>query len=105
LVGAIACREEVKDDVKCLYILILGVLKPYRRYHIGSKMLEEILKEVKKDKTVQYVYLHIQVNNNSGMKFYENFGFYNKEKIEGYYTDIEPKDCYLMRLDLQENKA
>lgn len=103
LVGAISCRVEEKENGElCLYILIFGVLKPYRRYHIGAKLIEEILKEVKKEKSIKYIYLHVQVGNNTAIKFYEKYGFVNKEKIEGYYTDIQPADCYLLRLDLQE---
>ncbi len=88
--------------MRCLYILILGVLKPYRRYHIGATLLEDAINEAKKDKTLQYIYLHVQVGNQVALKFYDKFGFENKETIENYYTNIQPADCHLLKLDLHK---
>jgi len=40
LVGAISCKEDTQDDgSKAVYIMTITVLKPYRRYGIGSKLL------------------------------------------------------------------
>ena len=37
LVGAISCKEDVdQDGTKTCYIMTITVLKPYRRYGIGS---------------------------------------------------------------------
>jgi ribosomal protein S18 acetylase RimI-like enzyme len=40
--------------------------------------------------------LHVQTNNEEGLAFYRKFGFDVIRKIENYYTDIEPPDCYLL---------
>jgi ribosomal protein S18 acetylase RimI-like enzyme len=36
LVGAISCKEDVVEGEKVAYIMTITVLKPYRRYGIGS---------------------------------------------------------------------
>lgn len=37
LVGAISCKEDTQEDgKKAVYIMTITVLKPYRRYGIGS---------------------------------------------------------------------
>jgi hypothetical protein len=37
LVGAISCKEDtLEDGSKAVYIMTITVLKPYRRYGIGS---------------------------------------------------------------------
>ena len=36
LVGAISCKYEEKDNEVVIYIMTITVLKPYRRYGIGS---------------------------------------------------------------------
>lgn len=112
LVGAIACREETKEDGKCLYILILGVLEPYRRYKIGkqwyiltcwaqpslgSKLIEEILKIVEGKKELKYIYLHTQVGNETALKFYQKYGFEIVETLKDYYHDIQPADCHILK--------
>jgi ribosomal protein S18 acetylase RimI-like enzyme len=39
LVGAISCKEEQREEGPVVYIMTITVLKPYRRYGIGSKLL------------------------------------------------------------------
>ena len=44
LVGAISCKEDTLDDgTKAVYIMTITVLKPYRRYGIGSMLLEQAI--------------------------------------------------------------
>eukprot|EP00475_Leptophrys_vorax_P041001 TRINITY_DN76_c0_g1_i1.p2 TRINITY_DN76_c0_g1~~TRINITY_DN76_c0_g1_i1.p2 ORF type:complete len:153 (+),score=51.45 TRINITY_DN76_c0_g1_i1:5049-5507(+) len=106
LVGAICCRRESDEAhpgyVK-VYIMTLGVLKPYRRYGLGSKLLETVIDHIKQDKRVTYVYLHVQINNDAAIDFYtKKFGFKVIETIENYYKKIEPHQCYLLKLELHE---
>jgi ribosomal protein S18 acetylase RimI-like enzyme len=106
LVGAICCRREPDEAhagyVK-VYIMTLGVLKPYRRYGLGSKLLEKVIEHVKQDKRITYVYLHVQINNDAAIQFYtKKFNFKVVETIPNYYKKIEPHECYLLRLDLHE---
>ena len=44
LVGAISCKEDILEDgSKQCYIMTITVLKPYRRYGIASKLLEQAI--------------------------------------------------------------
>ena len=41
LVGAISCKEDIKEDgSRSCYIMTITVLKPYRRYGVGSELLK-----------------------------------------------------------------
>ena len=60
-------------------------------------MIEEILENIKKDKEFKYIYLHIQVGNDSALSFYKKYGFEITETLEKYYEDIEPADCYILK--------
>ena len=40
LIGAVSCKEDTLDSgEKAVYIMTITVLKPYRRYGIGSMLL------------------------------------------------------------------
>ncbi|KAH7387939.1 hypothetical protein KP509_16G049600 [Ceratopteris richardii] len=100
-VGSIACRvERVSATTVKLYIMTFGILAPYRRLGIGAKLMGHILDVCHKNATVLEIYLHVQTNNEEALAFYRNFGFEVREKIENYYTDIEPPDCYLLVKEL-----
>ena len=46
LVGAITCKEDFeKDGERICYIMTITVLKPYRRYGVGTKLLEKAIEE------------------------------------------------------------
>ena len=40
--------------------------------------------------------LHVQSGNDSAMEFYKKHGFSIKEELKGYYTDLEPSDCFIL---------
>ena len=41
LVGAISCKETKKEDgTRVCYIMTITILKPYRRYGVGSALLK-----------------------------------------------------------------
>ncbi|KAK2153767.1 hypothetical protein LSH36_287g05017 [Paralvinella palmiformis] len=97
VVGAVCCREDKSDGCRRLYIMTLGCLAPYRRLGIGSKMLEHVLKICEQDGNYDNVYLHVQVNNEDAVKFYEHFGFEIVERNENYYKRIEPADAFVLQ--------
>ena len=45
LVGAISCRYETDEECggRVVYIMTITVLKAYRRYGIGSQLLEQAI--------------------------------------------------------------
>lgn len=117
LIGAISCRyenemidgQEDSEDKsketgnKVVYIMTINVLKPYRRYQIGSQLLDKAIKDCTKD-DVSKIYLHVLCSNHSAIEFYKNAGFIIKKKLENYYTDLNPPDCYIFEKDLAEYK-
>ena len=46
----------------------------------------------------------MQEGNEAGLAFYKKFGFEIIETIPDYYTDIEPKGCYILKLILWKKK-
>ena len=51
LVGAISCKEDtLEDGSKAVYIMTITVLKPYRRYGIGSTLLEKAIEDCAKNR-------------------------------------------------------
>jgi ribosomal protein S18 acetylase RimI-like enzyme len=106
LVGAICCRREVDEahpGYFKVYIMTLGVLKPYRRFGLGSKLLEGVIDHVKQEKKITHIYLHVQINNEAAINFYtKKFNFVVAETIENYYKKIEPHQCYLLNLNVHD---
>ncbi|KAI6203486.1 N-alpha-acetyltransferase 50 [Aphelenchoides besseyi] len=96
VVGAVCCRLETKDNEKKLYIMTLGVLAPYRRFGIGGMLLNYVLGLCDRDAQIKNVALHVQINNESALNFYENFGFKKSGTIEKYYKKIEPNAAFLV---------
>jgi N-alpha-acetyltransferase 50 len=59
LVGAISCKEEQRDGVPVVYIMTITVLNPYRRYGIGSQLLEKAIEECAISRKIKKMYLHV----------------------------------------------
>jgi ribosomal protein S18 acetylase RimI-like enzyme len=53
-----------------------------------------------KAREIKKMFLHVQCINEQAVEFYLNNGFEIKEKLVGYYTDIDPPDCYLLQRTL-----
>lgn len=102
VVGAVCCREDKTDGQRRLYIMTLGCLAPYRRLHIGTTMLEHVLRICEEDGNYHNVFLHVQVNNEGAIKFYEKFGFKIEERKQNYYKRIEPADAYVLQKTFKE---
>ena len=80
--------------------MTITVLEPYWRYGLGSKLLEEAIKDYKLQPDLKSIFLDVQSNNNSALKFYEKHGFETLKFRKDYYTNILPADSYFLRKSL-----
>ena len=48
---------------------------------------------------------HVQINNDSAIKFYEKFGFEIVERKTSYYKRIEPADAYVLQKTFRAKSA
>jgi ribosomal protein S18 acetylase RimI-like enzyme len=77
LVGAISCRYEDNEEHKGwknVYVMTITILKPYRRYGIGTQLLDKAIEECRRD-DVKMIYLHVHSGNKSAIEFYTTNGF------------------------------
>ena len=97
LVGAISCKEDIDDSGEHVcYIMTITVLKPYRRYGIGTQLLEKAQEECMRQRNVKRMRLHMQFGNDQALAFYKKAGFEIAETLEDYYTDLTPSGCYVL---------
>ncbi|XP_046543263.1 LOW QUALITY PROTEIN: probable N-acetyltransferase san [Haliotis rubra] len=97
VIGAVCCRIDTSENQLRLYIMTLGCLQPYRRLGIGTVMLQHVLRICDKDANFDNVFLHVQINNDGAIRFYEKFGFEIVEEKQNYYKRIEPADAYVLQ--------
>lgn len=96
VVGAVCCRIEQADNERRLYIMTLGCLFTYRRLGIGTTMLKHVLDYASK-RSIDNIYLHVQINNAGAIEFYQKFGFQVVDTKEDYYKRIEPSSALVLR--------
>ncbi|OUC47907.1 acetyltransferase, GNAT family [Trichinella nativa] len=101
VVGAMCCRILLVNNEKKLYIMTLGCLPNYRRFGLGTMMLEHVFDYCRKNSSISGIFLHVQVNNDVALEFYRKFGFEVHSVVENYYKRITPADAFLLvkRLD------
>lgn len=80
-----------------LYVLTLGVLEPYRRLGLGSRMVDYILKKAAEQPDVKEVYLHVQTGNDAAFAFYRKHGFEQAGSVPDYYKNITPTEAIIFR--------
>ncbi|CAF0975260.1 unnamed protein product [Rotaria sp. Silwood1] len=67
------------------YILILGVVKEYRRLGLASILLENLLNTLYKYDTCKAIYLHVLYSNVQAIQFYESKLFQYRLHLPCYY--------------------
>ncbi|KAJ3024157.1 hypothetical protein HKX48_005559 [Thoreauomyces humboldtii] len=84
-----------------VYIMTLGVLAPYRRLHVASELLEEIVEATTRRETdVEELALHVQTTNTQGLAFYQRHGFEKVQLVKDYYIKnkgVVPPDAWALR--------
>jgi ribosomal protein S18 acetylase RimI-like enzyme len=86
------------------HITSFGVDEQFRRFGIGTKIIKYLVDLCQKDK-LQDITLFVHVENGSGIKFYERYGFTQEKLVKDYYkgclTDVKSVDAYFMRLKIE----
>ena len=59
LIAAITVKEEMRDGEMVLYMMTITVLKPYRRYQVGSMLMAEMLRDLKERGEFKKMYLDV----------------------------------------------
>ena len=80
--------------------------QPYRSRKLGSQTLQHVIEAARSGKhsgKISRIYLHVQVSNQDARRFYERNGFKETSLAKDYYKKIEPRDAWVLELDLQTN--
>lgn len=111
ITGISFVRSSTLTSEKHIYIMTIGVLPLYRRFGIGTRLLEEIAKEAirtnsdnasgKSITLYTALTLHVQYNNTAAMEFYERNGFRIYKDIPNYYSTVQPTGAYLLLKELR----
>ena len=83
------------DDI---HITNIVVKKSFRRFGIGSKILESII-NLSKTYNLDSITLEVNINNINAIKLYEKYGFKKLGIRKKYYKNIE--DAFIMTLYLK----
>eukprot|EP01083_Nonionella_stella_P098832 278016_1 len=95
VVGGMACRLDCVERGSRVYVMTFGVLAPYRRSGIGSRLVEHLLQKSKAF-GAKSISLHVHVTNDDALAFYKFHGFSILERISRMYPRLEPPDAYLL---------
>jgi|JI6StandDraft_1071083.scaffolds.fasta_scaffold05211_4 ribosomal protein S18 acetylase RimI-like enzyme len=104
MIGCYTVRIEDYEGVQAAYILTFVVLEPYRKCKIGTRMMENLEKDIRKLKDVKCIYLHMHVQNEVGKRFYDKCGFRVEKRLDNYYTNLEEPHCFILRKDLNDEE-
>jgi ribosomal-protein-alanine N-acetyltransferase len=89
-----AIGEKNKDSG---LIVSVAVKKEWRKKGIGSRLIEKLLENFKKE-GMRIVFLHVREENKEAINFYQALGFKIRELVENYYSNGE--NAYLMEKSL-----
>ena len=67
------------------YILILGVVKEYRRQGLAGVLLQNLINSLNKRGTCKAIYLHVLFSNKQAIRFYQSKQFQYRAHLPQYY--------------------
>lgn len=67
------------------YILILGVVKEYRRQGLAGILLQNLINSLNKRGTCKAIYLHVLFSNRQAIQFYQSKQFQYRAHLPHYY--------------------
>ena len=84
----------IKIDDKKAKILMISISEYQQRKKLGTALLREFEKTVKKE-NVNEIYLEVRTKNKKAIKFYQRHGYQIIDKINDYYQNSE--NAYIMK--------
>lgn len=85
-----------------VHLITIGVHPDFRRRGVGTKLIEFMLGEARKNR-VETVSLDVRPSNAAGLKLYEKFGFRQAGVRRRYYQDND-EDALVLSLHLKESE-
>eukprot|EP00033_Pygsuia_biforma_P002156 GCRY01002391.1.p1 GENE.GCRY01002391.1~~GCRY01002391.1.p1 ORF type:complete len:162 (+),score=19.86 GCRY01002391.1:105-590(+) len=106
MVGNICVRFIPSDTGRVVYITTFGVLAPYRKQGLGTKLLNHVIDTSKTENTntsqkkIEKITLHVQVSNADAIEFYKKFNFVEGAVVKDYYNNLDCNDAIELELVL-----
>ncbi|WP_319506379.1 N-acetyltransferase [uncultured Methanolobus sp.] len=80
-----------------LYISSIGVIKKYRGKGYGKMLFSELVERISSSYRIASIILIVSENWDAARKIYENNGFLEIQRINGFFEDDENSDAIVMR--------
>jgi [ribosomal protein S18]-alanine N-acetyltransferase len=98
---SIAKIERDEDDLFIGHLISLAVAPGYRRHGIGTKLLDDVLIQIKNNNVSETtrVLLEVRIANQDAISLYKRFGFIVESTLLNYYGP--GTHAYCMTLDLK----
>ena len=94
--GFLLCSQ-VLDEME---IISIGVLPEYRRMHVASGLMTDLIKYATRKK-IKKIFLEVSVLNMPAQRLYAQFGFKQTGIRQGYYmTENGPQDALCLTKEL-----
>jgi len=80
------------------HVVSIAVREPYRRMGMATALMEEAMKNGRKEYNTNECYLEVRIGNLPAIGLYEKLGFVKVKRNSGYYMDGE--DAWTMAVTL-----